>query len=103
MILEVGQFGITKMKNTHTSEPNKAIMIYKDMPITGIISLGEKSVINLGYNEQIILENDEQAKILFKIIQGVIIKGIEAEEVIENMTQAMKTVFFQDQMLNTKI
>ena len=55
MILEVGQYGITKMKNTHTSEPNKAIMIYKDMPITGIILLGDKSVINLGYNEQIIL------------------------------------------------
>jgi hypothetical protein len=78
-------------------------MIYKDMPITGIISLGDKSVINLGYNEQIILENDEQAKILFKIIQGIIVKGIEAENVIENMMDAMKTIFFQDQISNTTI
>ena len=95
MILEVGQFGITQMKNTHSSHKRDMIMICKDMDITGIISVTD-NVINLGYNENIILETKEQAKILFKIIQGIIVKGIEAEDVIENMTQAMKTVFFQD-------
>ena len=95
MILEVGQFGITQMKNTHSSHKRDMIMICKDMDITGIISVTD-NVINLGYNENIILETKEQAKILFKIIQGVMVKGIEAEDVIENMTQAMKTVFFQD-------
>ena len=102
MILEVGKFGITKMKNTNTSRLRKVIMIYKDMDITGIISMDD-NVINLGYNEQIFLETEEQALMLFKIIQGIIVKGIEAEDVIENMTQAMKTVFFQDEMSNTKI
>ncbi len=102
MILEVGQFGITKMKNTNTSTVRNVIMIYKDMPIVGIITLDDK-VINLGYNEQIILENNEQAMILFKIIHGVIVKGIEAENVIDNMMDAMKTIFFQDEMSNTKI
>ena len=95
MILEVGQFGITQMKNTHSSHKRDMIMICKDMDISGIISVTD-NVINLGYNENIILETKEQAKILFKIIQGIIVKGIESEDVIENMTQAMKTVFFQD-------
>ena len=95
MILTVGQFGITKMQNTNTSRLRKVIMIYKDMDITGIISMDD-NVINLGYNEQIFLETEEQTLMLFKIIQGIIVKGIEAEDVIENMTQAMKTVFFQD-------
>ena len=95
MILEVGQFGITQMKNTHSSHKRDMIMICKDMDITGIISV-TKNVIDLGYNEQIILETKEQAKILFKIIQGVMVKGIEAENVIDNMMDAMKTVFFQD-------
>ena len=95
MILEVGQFGITQMKNTHSSHKRDMIMICKDMDISGIISVTD-NVINLGYNEDITLETKEQAKILFKIIQGIIVKGIEAENVIENMTQAMKTVFFQD-------
>ena len=95
MILEVGQFGITQMKNTHSSHKRDMIMICKDMDISGIISV-TNNVINLGYNEDITLETKEQAKILFKIIQGVMVKGIEAEDVIENMTQAMKTVFFQD-------
>ena len=44
---------------------------------------------------------------LFKIIQGIIVKGIEAENVIENMMEnmmdAMKTIFFQDQIANTTI
>ena len=95
MILEVGQFGITQMKNTHSSHKRDMIMICKDMDITGIISVTD-NVINLGYNENIILETKEQAKILFKIIQGVMVKGIEAENVIDNMMDAMKTVFFQD-------
>ncbi len=102
MILEVGQFGITQMKNTHSSHKRDMIMICKDMDITGIISVTD-NVINLGYNENIILETKEQAKILFKIIQGVMVKGIEAENVIDNMMDAMKTVFFQDEMSNTKI
>ena len=95
MILEVRQFGITQMKNTHSSHKRDMIMICKDMDITGIISV-TNNVINLGYNEDIILETKEQAKILFKIIQGVMVKGIEAENVIDNMMDAMKTVFFQD-------
>ena len=95
MILEVGQFGITQMKNTHSSHKRDMIMICKDMDISGIISVTD-NVINLGYNENIILETKEQAKILFKIIQGIMVKGIEAEDVIENMMDAMKTVFFQD-------
>lgn len=95
MILTVGQFGITKMQNKNTTRLRKAIMIYKDMDITGIISMDD-NVINLGYNEQIILETEEQALMLFKIIQGVMVKGIEAENVIDNMMDAMKTVFFQD-------
>ncbi len=102
MILEVGQFGITQMKNTHSSHKRDMIMICKDMDITGIISVTD-NVINLGYNENIILETKEQAKILFKIIQGIIVKGIEAENVIDNMMDAMKTIFFQDEMSNTKI
>ena len=102
MILEVGQFGITKMQNTNTSRLRKAIMVYKDMDITGIISMDD-NVINLGYNEQIFLETEEQALMLFKIIQGIIVKGIEAENVIENMMDAMKTIFFQDQIANTTI
>ncbi len=102
MILEVGQFGITQMKNTHSSHKRDMIMICKDMDITGIISVTD-NVINLGYNENIILETKEQAKILFKIIQGVMVKGIEAENVIDNMMDAMKTIFFQDEMSNTKI
>mgnify|MGYP000399655440 CR=1 FL=1 len=102
MILTVGQFGITKMQNTNTSRLRKVIMIYKDMDITGIISVTD-NVINLGYNENIILETKEQAKILFKIIHGVIVKGIEAENVIDNMMDAMKTIFFQDQIANTTI
>ena len=102
MILTVGQFGITKMQNTNTSRPRKVIMIYKDMDITGIISMDD-NVINLGYNEQIFLETEEQALMLFKIIQGIIVKGIEAENVIDNMMDAMKTIFFQDEMSNTKI
>ena len=95
MILEVGQFGITQMKNTHSSHKRDMIMICKDMDISGIISVTD-NVINLGYNENIILETKEQAKILFKIIQGIMVKGIEAENVIDNMMDAMKTVFFQD-------
>ena len=99
MILEVGQFGITQMKNTHSSHKRDMIMICKDMDISGIISVTD-NVINLGYNEQIFLETEEQALMLFKIIQGIIVKGIEAENVIENMMEnmmdAMKTVFFQD-------
>ena len=95
MILEVGQFGITQMKNTHSSHKRDMIMICKDMDISGIISV-TNNVINLGYNEDITLETKEQAKILFKIIQGVMVKGIEAENVIDNMMDAMKTVFFQD-------
>ena len=102
MILTVGQFGITKMQNTNTSRLRKVIMIYKDMDITGIISMVD-NVINLGYNEQIFLETEEQALMLFKIIQGIIVKGIEAENVIDNMMDAMKTVFFQDQITNTTI
>jgi hypothetical protein len=102
MILEVGQFGITKMQNTNTSRLRKAIMVYKDMEISGIISL-DNNIINLGYNEQIYLETEEQAMKLFKIIQGIIVKGIEAENVIENMMDAMKTIFFQDQISNTTI
>ena len=102
MILTVGQFGITKMQNTNTLRLRKVIMIYKDMDITGIISMDD-NVINLGYNEQIFLETEEQALMLFKIIQGIIVKGIEAENVIDNMMDAMKTVFFQDQITNTKI
>ena len=102
MILEVGKFGITKMKKTHTSRLRKVIMIYKDMDITGIISMDD-NVINLGYNEQIFLETEEQALMLFKIIQGIIVKGIEAEDIIENMMNAMKTIFFQDQISNTEI
>ena len=102
MILEVGQFGITQMKNTHSSHKRDMIMICKDMDITGIISVTD-NVINLGYNEQIFLETEEQALMLFKIIQGIIVKGIEAENVIENMMDAMKTIFFQDQISNTKI
>ena len=102
MILTVGQFGITKMQNTNTSRLRKVIMIYKDMDITGIISMDD-NVINLGYNEQIFLETEEQALMLFKIIQGVIVKGIEAENVIDNMMDAMKTIFFQDQIANTTI
>jgi hypothetical protein len=102
MILEVGQFGITKMHNKNTTRLRKAIMVYKDMEISGIISL-DNNIINLGYNEQIYLETKEQAKILFKIIQGIIVKGIEAENVIENMMDAMKTIFFQDQISNTTI
>ena len=102
MILEVGQFGITKMQNTNTSRLRKVIMIYKDMDITGIISMDD-NVINLGYNEQIFLETEEQALMLFKIIQGIIVKGIEAENVIDNMMDAMKTIFFQDQIANTTI
>jgi hypothetical protein len=102
MILEVGQFGITQMKNTHSSHKRDMIMICKDMDITGIISV-TNNVINLGYNEDITLETKEQAKILFKIIQGIIVKGIEAENVIENMMDAMKTIFFQDQIANTTI
>ena len=102
MILTVGQFGITKMQNTNTSRLRKVIMIYKDMDITGIISMDD-NVINLGYNEQIFLETEEQTLMLFKIIQGIIVKGIEAENVIDNMMDAMKTIFFQDEMSNTKI
>ena len=102
MILEVGQFGITKMQNTNTSRLRKAIMVYKDMELSGIISL-DNNIINLGYNEQIYLETEEQAMKLFKIIQGIIVKGIEAEDIIENMMNAMKTIFFQDQIANTTI
>ena len=102
MILEVGQFGITQMKNTHSSHKRDMIMICKDMDITGIISVTD-NVINLGYNEQIFLETEEQALMLFKIIQGIIVKGIEAENVIDNMMDAMKTIFFQDQISNTTI
>src|SRR5574344_253721 len=102
MILTVGQFGITKMQNTNTSRLRKVIMIYKDMAITGIISMDD-NVINLGYNEQIFLETEEQALMLFKIIQGIIVKCIEAENVIDNMMDAMKTIFFQDQIANTTI
>ena len=102
MILTVGQFGITKMQNTNTSRLRKVIMIYKDMDITGIISM-DNNIINLGYNEQIFLETEEQALMLFKIIQGIIVKGIEAENVIDNMMDAMKTIFFQDQIANTTI
>ena len=102
MILEVGQFGITKMQNTNTSRLRKAIMVYKDMELSGIISL-DNNIINLGYNEQIYLETEEQAMKLFKIIQGIIVKGIEAEDIIENMMNAMKTIFFQDEIPNTKI
>ena len=102
MILEVGQFGITQMKNTHSSHKRDMIMICKDMDITGIISMDD-NVINLGYNEQIFLETEEQALMLFKIIQGIIVKGIEAENVIDNMMDAMKTIFFQDQIANTTI
>ena len=102
MILTVGQFGITKMQNTNTSRLRKVIMIYKDMDITGIISMDD-NVINLGYNEQIFLETEEQALMLFKIIQGIIVKGIEAENIIDNMMDAMKTIFFQDQIANTTI
>ena len=102
MILEVGQFGITQMKNIHSSHKRDMIMICKDMDITGIISV-TNNVINLGYNEDITLETKEQAKILFKIIQGIIVKGIEAENVIDNMMDAMKTIFFQDQIANTTI
>ena len=102
MILEVGQFGITKMQNTNTSRLRKAIMVYKDMEISGIISL-DNNIINLGYNEQVYLETEEQAMKLFKIIQGIIVKGIEAEDIIENMMNAMKTIFFQDQISNTEI
>ena len=102
MILTVGQFGITKMQNTNTLRLRKVIMIYKDMDITGIISMDD-NVINLGYNEQIFLETEEQALMLFKIIQGIIVKGIEAENVIDNMMDAMKTIFFQDQISNTEI
>lgn len=102
MILEVGQFGITQMKNTHSSHKRDMIMICKDMDITGIISVTD-NVINLGYNEQIFLETEEQALMLFKIIQGIIVKGIEAENVIDNMMDAMKTIFFQDEIPNTKI
>ena len=102
MILTVGQFGITKMQNTNTLRLRKVIMIYKDMDITGIISMDD-NVINLGYNEQIFLETEEQALMLFKIIQGIIVKGIEAENVIDNMMDAMKTIFFQDQIANTTI
>lgn len=102
MILEVGQFGITQMKNTHSSHKRDMIMICKDMDISGIISVTD-NVINLGYNEQIFLETEEQALMLFKIIQGIIVKGIEAENVIDNMMDAMKTIFFQDQIANTTI
>ena len=102
MILEVGQFGITKMQNTNTSRLRKEIMVYKDMELSGIISL-DNNIINLGYNEQIFLETEEQALMLFKIIQGIIVKGIEAENVIDNMMDAMKTIFFQDQIANTTI
>jgi hypothetical protein len=63
----------------------------------------DNNIINLGYNEQIYLETEEQAMKLFKIIQGIIVKGIEAENVIENMMDAMKTIFFQDQISNTTI
>ena len=90
------------MKNTHSSHKRDMIMICKDMDITGIISVTD-NVINLGYNEQIFLETEEQALMLFKIIQGIIVKGIEAENVIDNMMDAMKTIFFQDQLSNTTI
>lgn len=94
MILEVGKLGITQIKNTNTSKPRTALLLYKEIPITGIISLNNKTI-ELGYNELIILESEEKALTLFKIINAVVVCGVEADDAITSAISTIENVFFQ--------
>lgn len=96
MILETGKFGIKSMRNTNTKQTRDILMVYKNMPITGIISIDRDNTIDLGYNEQILMESKEAAVNLFKIINAILVKGEEAENVIDNMLDAAQNIFFQD-------
>lgn len=94
MILEVGKLGITQIKNTNTSAPRMALLLYKEMPITGIISLNNK-IIDLGYNETIVMESEEKALALFKIINAIVVCGVEADDAITSAINTIENVFFQ--------
>lgn len=92
MILEVGKFNIKAIKNVN-DQKRDTILIYQGMNVDLIYSKGDR--VYIGYNELIETDTIEDARTLVTIINAVIVKGQEAEDVIENLIATIQNVFFQ--------
>jgi hypothetical protein len=96
MILKVGKYGIKKIKNSNTSSGRSMMAVYKGMDLTGGLHISKDTTIHIGYNEEIEMDSPEQAEALFVIIHAVLVKGEEAENVLNNMIEMAQTLFFQE-------
>ena len=97
MILEVGKLGILEMKNSNTSNKRTAMIINKDITSNvngGLIMLNDKTI-EIGYNEKIVMESNEKALALLKIINAIIVHGDNADNTITDAIETIEQVFFQ--------
>ena len=96
MILRVGKYGITRIKNQKTYAERDSIIVYKGMNIDGIPSFKESKMDNnpfcilLGYDEEIIFDTKENAVKMFKLINTILVKGAEIENTIKMMINDAK-------------
>jgi hypothetical protein len=70
MILEIGKYGITEMKNTNTGTKREKIIYHRNIDIKGPITMKD-NIIYLGYNEKIICDNKNSADKLFDLMHQV--------------------------------
>lgn len=100
MILEPGQFGIIKIQNTNTKAEREMIMVYKGMDLAGMPTIkaynDTQYVVDLGYNEQLIVKDRQSAVTLLNIINGIFVAGEDAEQAVDTMIEVIQNVFFQD-------
>lgn len=69
MLIEIGKDDIVEMKNVHTSSQRDSMIITNVLSFTGPITIFNNKI-ELGYNEVVILEDNESAMNLFKRIHS---------------------------------
>ncbi len=95
MILKVGTMGIKTIKNSNTSSPRSAIIINQNTVLNGPIHISNNNI-HVGYNETIVMENEEKALMLLEIIDNIMVGGESVEKAIINTVAVVEQLFFQD-------
>jgi len=73
MILKVNSNGIKDIRNTHTKAKRDMISIGKFLELSGPISIKiDDMVLNLGYNETIYFDNEEDLIKIFEKIDEIL-------------------------------
>jgi len=88
MILKVGEYGITTIKNMMTHEEYASISVYQRMLINGIPAVNDamycRPILYLGMNAELHFEKKEQADKMLDMINTIMTKGDETEVTIES-------------------